>query len=67
MNVLGVNDNKTITDFVEKVLTKNGHEFTGVNDGKKGLDLIRQVKFDVILFDIGMPIFSGLDIIEDLS
>ena len=67
MNILGVDDNKTITDFLETVLTSRGHKFTGINDGKKGLDLIKQIKFDVILLDIGMPYFSGLDIIEELS
>lgn len=67
MNILGVDDNKTITEFLETVLTSRGHKFTGINDGKKGFDLIKQIKFDVILLDIGMPYFSGLDIIEELA
>ena len=38
-----------------------------VNNGKKGLESIRNEKFDLILLDLAMPDFSGLDVIESLK
>ena len=36
------------------------------NDGKEGLIMILEQRFDVILLDLAMPKFSGYDIIESL-
>jgi len=36
------------------------------NDGKEGLELIRKQNFDVVLLDLSMPDFSGLDVLEAL-
>ena len=66
MNILCIDDNKSITKFLGEALTINGHQFSSTNDGKEGLNLMGQVKFDAILMDIGMPYFSGLDIIDAL-
>lgn len=66
MNILVVDDNKSITDSLEKYLKIKGHNVGICNEGSEGLEFIRDNKWDKILLDLSMPEFSGLDIIETL-
>jgi len=66
MKILGIDDNEDLLDFCETVLTSDGHEYTGISDGKNGLKAIRDEKFDLLLLDLSMPNFSGMDVIDAL-
>jgi len=66
MKILGIDDNEDLLNLCETVLTSDGHEFTGINNGKEGLKAIRDKKFDVVLLDISMPDFSGVDVMNAL-
>lgn len=66
MKILCIDDNKEITELLEGILTTQGHEYTASNNGNEGLELMRQSNFDVILLDISMPNFSGLDLINEI-
>jgi len=66
-SVLIVDDNKEITDMLSKFLKTNGFETVVTNDAMEGLRHIQQEKYDVILLDIVMPEFSGLQIIGTLA
>lgn len=52
--------------MLSKYLTLKGHICTISNDGRNGLTLIEQKKFDVILLDLAMPEFTGIDIVNSL-
>ena len=67
MKVLLVDDKQDITGMLSEFLKAKGIENIVANDPKVGLDLIKQEKFDVILLDISMPEFSGIDIIHTLE
>ena len=67
MKILGIDDNKDLLDLCEVVLTAEGHEYTGVNNGKEGLENLRNEKFDLVLLDLSMPEFSGVDVIDTLD
>ncbi len=66
MKILLIDDNAEILDLCEKILTSGGHEYTGIDNGKEGLGLIRNQKFDIVLLDLSMPDFSGLEVINAL-
>ncbi len=66
MKILGVDDNEDLLSLCETVLTSDGHEFTGITNGRDGLKAIRDKKFDVVLLDLSMPDFSGMDVIDAL-
>ena len=66
MNILLIDDNESITEMMSKYLTGKGHKCTVVNDGRNGLTLIEQKKFDVVLLDLAMPEFTGIDVIDHL-
>ena len=65
--VLIVDDNKDITDLLSKFLETKGFETVVTNDPMEGLRHIQQELFDVILLDIKMPGFNGLQIIAALA
>jgi len=66
MKILGIDDNEDLLQVCEIVMTSDGHEYTGMDNGKEGLELIRDEKFDVVLLDISMPDFTGQDVMDAL-
>ena len=66
MKILGIDDNEDLLQVCEVVLTSDGHEYTGIDNGKEGLELIRDEKFDVVLLDLSMPDITGQDVVSAL-
>lgn len=66
MKILEIDDNPDIVKFVELTVTSMGHEFSSANNGKEGLKMIQEKDYDVVLLDLSMPEFSGLDVINQL-
>ena len=67
IKVLIIDDNETITSALSKFLGFRKHDCTVVNDGRNGLQLIQNQKFDVVLLDLALPNFTGIDIINELE
>jgi two-component system OmpR family response regulator len=66
MRILIIDDSYDITDLLVKVLTTVGHEVASADNGKEGLAMMNNDKFDLVFLDIAMPDFSGLDVIDSL-
>ena len=66
MKILGIDDNEDLLSLCEIALSSEGHEYTGIDNGKDGLQAIKDEKFDIVLLDLSMPDFSGLDVIDAL-
>jgi len=66
MKILGIDDNEDLLEVCETVLSSEGHEYTGISDGKNGLKAIRDEKFDLLLLDLSMPDFCGNDVFDAL-
>jgi two-component system, OmpR family, response regulator len=66
LRILAIDDNTDITKLLDTVLTSVGHEFSCVNNGKDGLKNIREHNYDMVLLDLSMPGFSGLDVVNEL-
>ncbi len=66
MKILGIDDNQDLLDLCEVTLSSQGHEFTAINNGKEGLQAIKDKKFDLVLLDLSMPGFSGEDVLDAL-
>ncbi len=66
MKILGIDDNEDLLSLCEITLSSEGHEYTGINNGKEGLQAIKDKKFDVVLLDLAIPDFSGMDVIDAL-
>ena len=66
MKILGIDDNEDLLNLCEIALTTDGHEYTGIDNGRDGLQAIKDNKFDLVLLDLSMPDFSGEDVMKDL-
>ena len=66
MKILGVDDNADINVLLNTVLTASGHDYVSVTDGREGVKLIQQSKYDILLLDLAMPEFSGHDVLASL-
>ncbi len=66
MKILGIDDNEDLLQVCEMVLTSEGHEYTGIDNGKEGLELLRDEKFDLVLLDLSMPDITGRDVVNAL-
>ncbi|HEY0711246.1 MAG TPA: response regulator, partial [Polyangia bacterium] len=57
--VLTVDDSRAIRMIVSKVLTELGLEVHEAEDGEKGLQMLDELEFDLIILDVTMPVMDG--------
>ena len=68
MRILLVEDNYEISEAMTFFCgAKKDIDCEVINDGQKGLERIRNEKFDLILLDLAMPEFSGKDVIQSFT
>ena len=67
LKILIVDDNEQITKMLTTFLELKQHICTIANDGKEGLELIKENNSDVVLLDLAMPEFDGYAVIKDLE
>lgn len=67
MKILIIEDNESIASMLSQYLAIKGHKCTVSNSGTNGLELILRDKYDVVILDLAMPGFNGLDIIDHLD
>jgi CheY-like chemotaxis protein len=63
LRILLADDSMTAQNMAKKILTDAGHEVTAVSNGAAAAKKISD-KFDVIILDVYMPGYSGLEICE---
>ncbi len=66
MKILGIDDNQDLLDLCNVALSSEGHEYTAIDNGREGLQAIKDKKFDLVLLDLSMPDFSGEDVLNAL-
>jgi len=66
MKILIVDDDVELTKAVRSTIESAGHDVQCTNDPKEGLKIIREQNHDMVLLDLSMPEFSGVDIIKEL-
>ena len=64
-SILVVEDDDTFRSFLQTILQDDGHEVQTAADGLKGLRLLRQGNFDMVVSDLKMPGKSGLELFRE--
>lgn len=59
MRILLVEDNELNMDMLKRRLGRLGYEIVGATDGSQSLTLAEEVKPDVILMDMSLPVMDG--------
>lgn len=67
MKILIIDDEDDVLVMYKERLESDKFEVITANNGQKGLDLAFSQKPDVILLDIIMPKFNGLDVLQMLK
>jgi DNA-binding response OmpR family regulator len=67
LKVLVIDDNRETTDMLSTFFESQDIECIAINDGRQGLEAIRNESLDLILLDLAMPNFSGLDVVDYLK
>lgn len=64
VSVLIIEDEKSICDFISKILNSNDYKVTSAPTGKEGLEVLTSSMPDLILLDLGLPDMDGMEIIK---
>ena len=65
-SILIVDDEKNIRLWLQELLLAEGHTVMTAEDGQTALSLLRQRSFDLILLDLKMPGFDGIQVLKTL-
>lgn len=63
-HILVIDDEQRIRDACRMVLKSMGFTVETASDGPKGLDLIEEKHFDILLLDLMMPNMSGFEVLS---
>jgi two-component system, OmpR family, response regulator ArlR len=66
MNILIIEDEKGIIDFLKQGLEEEGYNVSSALNGSDGLDLALSQSFDLILLDWMLPKISGLEVCKSI-
>ncbi|UJW84087.1 response regulator [Devosia sp. SL43] len=64
LRVLTVDDSRTILAMLHHTLSNAGFEVLQAEDGKQGLDVLKNEQVDVVITDINMPVMDGIEFIR---
>ena len=65
--VLVIDDDPTVHDLLKRLLQRQGFQVEGVQRGREGLKVARQIKPDVIILDVMMPEMDGWNVLSNLK
>ena len=66
--ILHIEDDVLMSKAIAKILQKNNYEIISILDGKQAFEILEKQKdFDLIICDIMLPYFSGMEIISRIK
>jgi DNA-binding response OmpR family regulator len=66
MQVLLVEDDRDVAEYIRRELEDEGHTVSVRHDGAAGLRAAEQSAFDIIVLDVMLPIMNGLEVTRSL-
>ena len=65
--ILIVDDEKSIRDFLEIMLKKEGYKVASASSGEEALKLVNQINYDLVISDIRMKGMSGVELLKSIK
>ncbi|HEY7435756.1 MAG TPA: response regulator [Methylomirabilota bacterium] len=65
--ILVIDDERNVRDLIADALKIEGHDVHTAANGKEGLDLISQHRFDLVFCDLRMPEMDGQALYEEVQ
>ena len=66
LNILVVDDDRDVCEYLQDFLTSEGYLVTVVNDPTRALEAMRNDEFHVVVLDLMMPKLSGIDLLSQI-
>ena len=63
-HILVVDDELSMRELLEYMLTKEGYQVTCTEDGQGAIELLEKTNFDLLLCDIRLGDMTGLDVLR---
>lgn len=64
--ILLIDDEKSIRNVLRDILLHEGYQVEEAADGEKGIQLLKEKTFDLVLCDIKMPKMDGLEVLQQI-
>jgi len=66
-NILVIDDDETMLDWCQQILSEAGNRVETADNGLKGLDILKKESFDLIILDLKMPGLSGMEVLKKVN
>jgi DNA-binding NtrC family response regulator len=66
INIIVVDDDKDVCEYLQDFLTSDGYAVTCVNDSTTAIDALREREYHVAVLDLMMPKLSGIDLLGQI-
>ena len=67
MKILVIDDEESLAKILSKYLQQNGHEVGTAHSGREGVEKAAVLQPDVILLDLHLPDWSGMEVLAKLN
>jgi DNA-binding response OmpR family regulator len=67
LKILVIDGNEVTTSLLSEYLGNKGHRCVVINNGRNGLESLEKNDYDLTLLELGLPGFSGYDIVDALA
>ena len=64
--ILVVDDEESVRNLLDTVLTRKGHEVLLADGGRKGLELFHTKRPQLTILDLLMPDLTGIDVLQSI-
>ena len=64
--VLVIDDEEGIRDILDTILRRKGYDVVLADGGRKGLELFRRERPDVVVLDLNMPEMNGMAVFQHI-
>jgi len=65
--ILLIEDEKIMINLLRKKLAGEGYDVTIARNGEEGLEIMRELKPNVVLLDIIMPKMGGFEVMQEMK
>lgn len=66
-HILIVDDEASMREMLAIMLQREGYAVATAEDGARGLALIKETRFDLVISDIQMPNLSGIELLKEIN
>lgn len=64
--ILVIDDEESMCNFMEIMLTKEGYEVEVTESGRDGIERLKRRNFDLVITDLNMPEMSGIEVLKEI-